>query len=102
MYAACGGAPRDDGTERTDPLGRTTGNPVRAAAQQPDSATPFFPGGCVRGGSTPAEVRAALGEPDSIVGGWWIYGRDQIQFAYGTVQDFIDGGNLVRCGPAKP
>jgi hypothetical protein len=53
--------------------------------------------GCIRGGFTPAEVRAAMGEPDSIVGGWWIYGRTQIQFGYGTVQDYIDDSDLVSC-----
>jgi hypothetical protein len=43
-----------------------------------------------------------MGEPDSIVSGWWIYGRTQIQFGYGTVQDVIDGGNLARCEPTPP
>jgi hypothetical protein len=53
--------------------------------------------GCIRGGFTPAEVRSAMGEPDSIVGGWWIYGRTQVLFGYGTVQDYIDESDLVRC-----
>jgi zinc protease len=52
---------------------------------------------CVRVGSTPADLRAAMGEPDSVAFGWWIYGRTRIQLAYGTVQDIQDGGNVVRC-----
>jgi hypothetical protein len=103
VYAACGAAPRDDEARSGDEApNATTVPPTRAAdgaVATPPGAAPLVPPGCVRGGSTPTEVRAAMGEPDSIVGGWWIYGRTQIQFGYGTVQDFIDGGNLVRCPP---
>src|SRR5687767_10136509 len=94
VYAACGVAPRDDEAPRDDALDEPSVRPNRAAdggGGMPSTAPPV-PSGCIRGGSTPAEVRAAMGEPDSIVGGWWIYGRTQIQFGYGTVQDFIDGG----------
>jgi hypothetical protein len=38
-----------------------------------------------------------LGEPDSIAGGWWTYGRTQVVFGYGTLQDYIDGSDLVTC-----
>lgn len=104
VYVACGGAPRDDEAMRRDGIPDAAGTPstraADAAVPPPRNTTPFVPAGCVRGGSTPAEVRAAMGEPDSVVGGWWIYGRTQIQFGYGTVQDFINGGNLVRCSPA--
>ena len=103
VYAACGGAPRDAEAPRDEALDAATVRPTRAgdgAVATPTSTAPLVPSGCVRGGSTPGEVRAAMGEPDSIVGGWWIYGRTQIQFGYGTVQDVIDGGNLVRCPPA--
>lgn len=104
VYVACGGAPRDDETTGRDEIQDAAATPSTRAADgavaPPGSTTSFVPAGCVRGGSTPAEVRAAMGEPDSVVGGWWIYGRTQIQFGYGTVQDFTDGGNLVRCSRA--
>jgi hypothetical protein len=98
VYAACGAAPERDETDGNEASVTTSGG-ARAEPPRLDGAAPGVRAGCVRGGSTPAEVRAAMGEPDSIVGGWWIYGRTQIQFGYGTVQDFIDGGNLVRCPP---
>jgi hypothetical protein len=42
-------------------------------------------------------VRAALGEPDSISGGWWHYGRAQFHLGSGTVQDFINAGSVPMC-----
>jgi hypothetical protein len=70
---------------------------TRAPGASPTDESSARRRGCIRGGFTPAEVRAAMGEPDSIVGGWWIYGRTQIQFGYGTVQDYIDDSDLVSC-----
>jgi len=73
---------------------------TRPARELPTPSAPApssWHAGCIRGGSTPDEVRAAIGEPDSIVQGWWIYGRTQIRFAYGTVQDWVDSSNVVAC-----
>ena len=67
------------------------------AIDAPASSAPARRRGCIRSGATPAEVRQALGEPDSIAAGWWIYGRTQILFGYGTVQDWIDSSEVVAC-----
>ena len=94
------GAPTSSPDPPTTAADEVTANGgARPEAPRRDSAAPSVRVGCVRGGYTPAEVRAAMGEPDSIAGGWWIYGRTQIQFGYGTVQDVIDGSDLVRCPP---
>jgi hypothetical protein len=54
--------------------------------------------GCFRSGSTRAEVRAAMGEPDQVVAGVWEYGESWVSFGYGTVLDYRnDGGNLRLC-----
>ena len=54
--------------------------------------------GCIRGGSTRDEVRAVMGEPDSISFGAWIYGRSSVSFGYGTVVEVSnEGGNLILC-----
>jgi hypothetical protein len=67
--------------------------PPVAADAPPDTTTPR----CVGPGSTREQVRAVLGEPDSIVGGWWHYGRTQFHLGSGTVQDYISGGNVPFC-----
>ena len=66
--------------------------PARSA---PTSAAPAR--GCVGPGSTREQVLEALGEPDSIVGGWWYYGRSQLHLGSGTVQDYVNGGGLSIC-----
>lgn len=54
--------------------------------------------GCIRGGSTREEVRAIMGEPDSVSFGAWLYGRSSVSFGYGVVVDLSnEGGNLVLC-----
>lgn len=54
--------------------------------------------GCIRGGSTRDEVLGAMGPPDSIVFGAYVYGRSQILFGYGVVQEWSNAGaNLVLC-----
>ena len=53
---------------------------------------------CIRGGTTREEVRAIMGEPDSVAFGDWLYGRSSVTFGYGVVLDFTNaGGNLVVC-----
>lgn len=53
---------------------------------------------CIKGGSTREEVRAVMGEPDSIAFGDWLYGRSSVTFGYGVVLDYSNaGGNLVLC-----
>jgi hypothetical protein len=91
-YAACA-APSDGDAE---PDADTVGTSGPAASTTSSAGLPRRVG-CVRSGFTPAEVRAALGEPDSIAGGWWVYGRTQIQFSYGTVQDWIDTDSAIVC-----
>jgi hypothetical protein len=63
----------------------------------PSTAPPEPRRGCVGPGSTREQVRELLGEPDSIVGGWWYYGRTQFHLGSGTVQDYISGGNTPIC-----
>jgi len=99
VYAACGSQPATSERQPRRPESASAplvGTP--AASPTDESATgPARRRGCIRGGFTPAEVRAAMGEPDSIAGGWWIYGRTQVLFGYGTVQDYIDDSELVSC-----
>ena len=62
----------------------------------PESPLPVD--GCLKGGTTRAEVRALLGEPDSISWGVWLYGRSEITFGYGVVVAFADvDENLEVC-----
>ena len=67
----------------------------------PAAAPPAAPAqglGCIKGGTTREEVRAVMGEPDSIAFGDWLYGRSSVTFGYGVVLDFSNaGGNLVLC-----
>jgi hypothetical protein len=98
VYAACGSQPAT--SERRIEPGEGAPPPlVPTPAANESEAGSGLPRrrGCIRGGYTPAEVRAALGEPDSIAGGWWTYGRTQVVFGYGTLQDYIDGSDLVTC-----
>jgi len=90
-YAACTGPPASEAQPGvdTDGAASSTGSPIADSRDQRV--------GCIRSGFTPAEVRAALGEPDSIAGGWWVYGRTQVFFSYGTVQDWMDGDSVVVC-----
>jgi len=87
-YAACDAPHGGDAATGAETTVRAT--PARGGALS-------APVGCIRSGFTPAEVRVALGEPDSIAGGWWIYGGTQIQLSYGTVQDWIDPDSVVAC-----
>ena len=54
--------------------------------------------GCIKGGTTRAEVMALLGEPDSISFGAWLYGRSEVTFGYGVVVAYADlDDNLELC-----
>ena len=69
----------------------------RSEASSP-SERPRGGPGCIRSGSTREEVRAVMGEPDSVSFGVWIYGRSSVTFGYGTVLDLEDeGGDLIVC-----
>ena len=70
-----------------------------APADAPSAAPPVSQGlACIKGGSTREEVRAAMGEPDSVAFGDWLYGRSSVTFGYGVVLDYSNaGGNLVVC-----
>jgi hypothetical protein len=73
----------------------STGRPPSAA---PTSTAPRQGLGCIRGGTTREEVRAIMGEPDSVAFGDWIYGRSSLTFGYGVVLDYTNtGGDLVIC-----
>ena len=81
-----------------------TGAAGTGAAAQPSPAAdrpsePRPPGtGCIRGGSTREEVLRVMGQPDSIVFGAYVYGRSQIIFGYGVVQELSnESGNLILC-----
>lgn len=76
--------------------------PTAVADGRPsDPASPERPRGgpgCIRGGSTREEVRAVMGEPDSVSFGAWLYGRSAVTFGYGTVLDLENqGGELIVC-----
>jgi hypothetical protein len=67
-----------------------------ASASPPSAPTQGL--GCIKGGTTREEVRAVMGEPDSVAFGDWLYGRSSVTFGYGVVLDFSNaGGNLVLC-----
>jgi hypothetical protein len=96
VYAACADQPATNERQPQrveDPSAALAGAP----GTSPTDERAARRSGCIRGGFTPAEVRAAMGEPDSTVAGWWIYGRTQVLFGYGTVQDYIDDSDLVSC-----
>ena len=62
------------------------------------AARPRGAPGCIRSGSTREEVRAVMGEPDSVSFGAWVYGRSSVTFGYGTVLDLENrGGELIVC-----
>ncbi len=61
------------------------------------TAAPEESRGCVGPGSTREQVLEVMGEPDTIVGGWWRYGQTQFHLGSGTVQDFINGGGVPLC-----
>ena len=54
--------------------------------------------GCFRLGASRDQVRAAMGTPDTIAYGDWVYGQSTLKFTYGQV-DYVsnDGGNLKLC-----
>lgn len=93
-FAAC--AP-----ERAPPAPEVVAPAVIADETGDGVASPERPRGgpgCIRGGSTHEEVRAVMGEPDSISFGAWIYGRSSVTFGYGTVLDLEnEGGELIVC-----
>jgi hypothetical protein len=93
VYAACEAPPVEDAGIAGD---ADEAPAVSVAPPVTVSAAPRRVG-CIRGGFTPDELRAALGEPDSIAGGWWFYGRTRVQLSYGTVQDWNDADSLVAC-----
>ncbi len=94
--SACGDSRPDAGT--AGPSGAEVGAPQGPEAV-PEARTERPPGpGCIRGGTSRAEVLALMGEPDSVSFGAWLYGRSEITFGYGTVLDFTnEDGNLVLC-----
>jgi len=64
----------------------------------PSTTTDRVPPTCIRGGSTRDEVLQVMGPPDSIVFGAYVYGRSQILFGYGVVQEWSNAGaNLILC-----
>ena len=53
---------------------------------------------CIHGGTSREEVRAIMGEPDSVAFGDWLYGRSSVTFGYGVVLDYSNaGGDLIVC-----
>jgi hypothetical protein len=96
--AACGGAPEGARQERRDAPSTAASASGASPASAAPTQTPPLAATCIRTGSTQAEVRQVMGAPDSVVFGAWVYGRSQILFGYGTVQDYANvGGNLIIC-----
>lgn len=78
--------------------GMTVAPAGQAPPSAPASVDPAQGLGCIHGGTTREEVRAIMGEPDSVAFGDWIYGRSSVTFGYGVVLDYSNaGGNLVVC-----
>ena len=85
------------GVERVnaDPAQQAPGGTIAAT---PAETEPPVRTGCFRSGSSRAEVRRAMGEPDAVVFGVWEYGQSWVTFGYGQVLDFSnEGGNLRLC-----
>ncbi len=59
---------------------------------------PLAPG-CIRSGTSRAEVRAIMGAPDSVGYGNWVYGRSWVAFGYGQVNDFENVDGSLRLCP---
>ncbi|MDH3227878.1 MAG: hypothetical protein OEM67_12440 [Thermoleophilia bacterium] len=96
--AAVGGCGPSQRAEPPESEARATAATPSAPASARESAPRPGSSSCIRGGSTREEVRALMGEPDSVSFGAWIYGRSEISFGYGVVVDFSnDGGNLILC-----
>ena len=80
------------------PAGPAPAPPASTTVPPSDTgAVPQPTRACVGPGSTREQVQEALGEPDSIVGGWWHYGRSQFHLGSGIVQDYITPGGLPLC-----
>ena len=102
LVAAIGGAAlvrrSMDGSQAEDAQ-----DSVASPARPPGPTTPARAGqpqglGCIHGGTTREEVRAIMGEPDSVAFGDWIYASSSVTFGYGVVLDYSNaGGNLVIC-----
>lgn len=89
LSEATGGVDRDSAQQA---LGGTA---VGTAAE---TSEPPLTAGCFRSGSSRAEVRAVMGEPDTIRFGAWMYGRSHVGFGYGVVADYSnEDGNLRLC-----
>jgi hypothetical protein len=70
----------------------------RPVATQPTTAALPPVDGCIKGGTTRAEVTALLGPPDSTSFGVWLYGQSELSFGYGVVVAFADHDeNLQLC-----
>ena len=68
-----------------------TAAPTPAETDEPQRLT-----GCFRSGSSRAEVRAAMGAPDTVDFGAWLYGRSNVTFGYGVVLDYSNQGDNLR------
>ena len=97
-------APRPINAAETAADGRLTEPTAESRAgvdgdsAQPVSARPTLATGCFRSGSSRAEVRTVMGEPDTVHFGAWMYGRSNVAFGYGVVADYSnEDGNLRLC-----
>lgn len=86
------GGPHPEETQDSIPSPARPGPTIPPPAGQPQGL------GCIHGGTTREEVRAIMGDPDSVAFGDWIYGRSSVTFGYGVVLDYSNAsGNLVIC-----
>jgi hypothetical protein len=98
--SGCGepSAAGDPGADATNESPEPSAVETPALVSQP-SPGPLPPvDGCIKGGTTRAEVTALLGQPDSTSFGVWLYGQSELSFGYGVVVAFADHDeNLQLC-----
>lgn len=104
VLGACGDESSPDGSPGEAPAAEPAAQPEAASASAPDgptpSAVPPTSFGCVRGGTSRAEVVELVGEPDSVSYGVWFYGGSQVVFGYGVVLDYSEEDvDLRLCDP---
>ena len=85
-----------DEVDRNSTPAAPGGSVVLAPAET--SEPPLAPG-CIRSGTSRAEVRAIMGAPDSVGYGNWVYGRSWVAFGYGQVNDFENVDGSLRLCP---
>ena len=89
----------DGGVAQQAPSGSAAEIPAETPMEtSAETSEPPLADGCFRSGSSRAEVRAVMGEPDSVDFGAWVYGASWVTFGYSVVLDYSnEGGKLRLC-----